>query len=51
MVQRVREAALAFARRQHDDEFVRAVERLLSPARRVEEWVGWSSPWGSLRPW
>lgn len=46
LVRRVREAALAFARRQHDDEFVRAVERLLTPAQRVEEArAGWSSPW------
>ena len=51
LVRRVREAALAFARQQHDDEFVLAVERLLSPARRLEEWVGWSSPRRSLRPW
>jgi hypothetical protein len=41
LVSRVREAALEFARQQHDEELVRAVERLLSPARRVEEWAGW----------
>ncbi len=48
LVRRVREAALEFARQQHDDEFVRAVERLLSPARRVEEWTDWSPPWWGL---
>jgi hypothetical protein len=50
LMRRVREAALDFARRQHDDEFVRAVVRLLSPARRVQEWAGWSSPWRWLPP-
>ena len=51
LVRSVREAVLAFARQQHDDEFVRAVERRLTPIQPVEEWAGWSSPGQSLRPW
>jgi hypothetical protein len=42
LVQRVREAALAFARKQADDGFVRAVERLLPDRQEhVDEASGW----------
>ena len=45
LVQRVREAALAFAHQQGDDGFVRAVERLL-PSR--QEHVEKASDWWML---
>lgn len=48
LVQRVREAALAFARQQGDDGFVRAVERLLPSREGQTEACCCTRPWSLL---
>jgi hypothetical protein len=48
LIQRVREAALAFARHQGDDSFARAVERLLPTRQDIGECFRSSRPWWVL---
>jgi hypothetical protein len=48
----IKDVAVVFARRQADDGFLHAVERILGRMTRrqrpVAEWSGWSSPWALL---